>query len=62
MSPDDFIARWQGVTLIERASSQEHFIDLCRAANALTKAPARLLSCWGEAFPMPADRRMLDRP
>lgn len=27
MSPDDFIAKWQGVTLTERASAQEHLHD-----------------------------------
>ena len=29
MSPDDFLARWQGVTQTERAIAQSHFIDLC---------------------------------
>jgi hypothetical protein len=29
MSPDEFISRWKGVTLTERASSHSHFNDLC---------------------------------
>jgi len=28
--PAQFIAKWQRITLPERAASQEHFIDLCR--------------------------------
>ncbi len=30
MTPDQFITKWQGLTLTERASAQEHFLDLCR--------------------------------
>lgn len=30
MTPDAFIAKWNGVTLKERSASQSHFIDLCR--------------------------------
>jgi hypothetical protein len=40
MSPDAFIANWQGVTVIERASAQEHFIDLCRMLAVQTPADA----------------------
>ena len=29
MTPDQFVAKWQGVTLNERSAAQEHFIDLC---------------------------------
>ena len=29
-SPQAFVAKWRDVTLKERSSSQEHFIDLCR--------------------------------
>ena len=29
MSPDEFIARWRGVTRTERSAAQEHFLDLC---------------------------------
>jgi hypothetical protein len=30
ITPAQFIAKWERVTLPERAASQEHFIDLCR--------------------------------
>jgi len=30
VTPQDFIAKWNGSTLKERAAAQEHFIDLCR--------------------------------
>ncbi|MBP6809846.1 MAG: hypothetical protein KA125_16395 [Chromatiaceae bacterium] len=30
MTPNDFIRKWHGVTQTERASSQSHFIGLCR--------------------------------
>ncbi|MFB1489306.1 MULTISPECIES: hypothetical protein [unclassified Thiocapsa] len=40
MSPDDFIAKWQGVTLTERASAQEHFIDICRMLGEKTLTEA----------------------
>ena len=36
MSPDDFIAKWQGITLTERTSAQEHFIDLGRLLGEKT--------------------------
>src|SRR5271169_3373437 len=29
MSPEEFIARWRGVTRTERSAAQEHFLDLC---------------------------------
>ncbi len=40
ISPDDFIAKWQGVTLTERASSHEHFGDLCRMLGEKTPTEA----------------------
>ena len=40
MSPDDFIAKWQGITLTERTSAQEHFIDLRRALGEKTPTEA----------------------
>ena len=51
MSPDDFIANWQGVTLTERASAQEQVIHLCRMlggralieANSCPSSPARVV-------------------
>jgi MmeI, N-terminal domain/MmeI, helicase spacer domain len=30
MTPQDFIKKWKPVALTERATAQEHFIDLCR--------------------------------
>ena len=36
MFPDYFIAEWQGVTLTERASAREHFIDLGRLLGEKT--------------------------
>ncbi|MBK1720397.1 class I SAM-dependent DNA methyltransferase [Thiocystis violacea] len=30
MTPDEFIAKWSGVTLKERSASQSHFYDLCQ--------------------------------
>ncbi|HSQ06225.1 MAG TPA: hypothetical protein VLM84_00780 [Chromatiaceae bacterium] len=38
MTPDQFIAKWQGVTLKERSAAQEHFLDLCRLLDELTPA------------------------
>jgi hypothetical protein len=34
MSPDDFIAKWQGVTITEHGSAQEQVIHLCRMPGA----------------------------
>ncbi len=36
MTPEEFIAKWAGVTLTERASAQPHFIDLCQLLNVPT--------------------------
>ena len=36
--PAQFIAKWQRITLPERAASQEHFIDLCRLLGQPTPA------------------------
>jgi hypothetical protein len=42
MTPDDFIAKWQGNTRPERAAYVEHFNDLCRLlALNLARADAR---------------------
>ena len=30
LTPAAFAAKWHGVTTTEKASAQEHFIDLCR--------------------------------
>ena len=29
LTPQEFVARWERVTLSERASYQQHFLDLC---------------------------------
>jgi hypothetical protein len=34
MSPDDFIAKLQGVTITEHGSAQEQVIHLCRMPGA----------------------------
>jgi hypothetical protein len=38
VTPDQFIAKWQGVTLKERSAAQEHFLDLCRLLDEPTPA------------------------
>ena len=38
ITPAQFIAKWERVTLPERAASQEHFIDLCRLLGQPTPA------------------------
>lgn len=40
MTPQQFVAKWRGVTLKERSAAQEHFIDLCRLLNHPTPAEA----------------------
>ena len=40
MTPDQFINKWQGVTLKERSAAQEHFLDLCRLLDEPTPAEA----------------------
>ena len=41
MTPQQFVAKWRGVQLSERASVQEHFLDLC----ALFGQPQRPAVC-----------------
>ena len=38
MTPQDFIKKWKPVALTERATAQEHFIDLCRLFDHPTPA------------------------
>ena len=38
MTPQDFIRKWKPVALTERATAQEHFIDLCRLFDHPTPA------------------------
>jgi len=40
ISPQEFVARWGNVELTERASSQPHFIDLCRLLDQPTPTEA----------------------
>src|SRR5262245_37792228 len=44
LSPTDFVQRWAGRELTERASAQAHFIDLCRLLDV----------------PAPTDNRVTD--
>jgi len=38
MTPQDFIRKWKPVALTERATAQEHFLDLCRLLEHPTPA------------------------
>ena len=38
MTPQDFIRKWKPVALTERATAQEHFLDLCRLVDHPTPA------------------------
>ena len=38
MTPQEFIRKWKKVALGERATAQEHFIDLCRLFEHSTPA------------------------
>ena len=38
MTPQDFIHKWKPVALTERATAQEHFLDLCRLLEHPTPA------------------------
>lgn len=40
MTPEEFIAKWEPVTLTERSAAQQHFIDLCRLLDQPTPAEA----------------------
>ena len=46
MSPQDFVAKWRGVTLTERASSQSHFNDLCALLGQPTPTDADPGGTW----------------
>ena len=47
MTPDQFIATWQDVTLKERSAAQEHFLDLCHLLlGAQTPAAADPTGSW----------------
>ena len=40
MTPEEFIAKWEPVTLTERSAAQQHFVDLCRLLDQPTPAEA----------------------
>jgi hypothetical protein len=40
LTPQEFVAKWRGVELSERASVQEHFLDLCVLFGHATPATA----------------------
>lgn len=40
MNPSEFVAKWQAVTVSERAAAQEHFLDLCALLNQQTPTQA----------------------
>ena len=47
LTPQEFVAKWRQTTLKEKASAQEHFIDLCHLIGHPTPADADPL---GESF------------
>ncbi len=46
MTPDAFVSKWTGVTLKERSSAQEHFLDLCHLLDEPTPAEADPTGDW----------------
>jgi hypothetical protein len=46
ITPQEFVAKWKQSTLRERASAQEHFIDLCRLIGHATPAEADSHGTW----------------
>jgi len=46
VTPDQFIAKWQGASLKERSAAQEHFLDLCRLLDEPTPAEADPAGSW----------------
>ena len=46
MTPDEFISKWQGATLTERAAAHSHFIDLCRLLGEPTPTDADPKGEW----------------
>jgi hypothetical protein len=46
VTPDEFIAKWKGVTQTERAASQSHFIDLCQMLEEPTPTDADPTGDW----------------
>jgi hypothetical protein len=46
MKPHDFIAKWRGASLSERAGAQSHFNDLCRLIGHPTPSEADRAGEW----------------
>ena len=46
LTPQEFVAKWKPSELRERASAQEHFIDLCRLLGHPTPAEADPAGTW----------------
>ncbi len=46
MTPQQFIAKWQRVTLSERAACQQHFLDLCELLGQPKPAEADPEGSW----------------
>ncbi len=46
MTPQQFIAKWQRVTLSERAACQQHFLDLCELLGQPKPAEADPDGSW----------------
>ena len=46
MTPEAFVSKWSKTTTKERASSQEHFIDLCRVLGEDTPNEADPVGEW----------------
>ena len=46
MTPQQFIAKWQRVTLSERSACQQHFLDLCELLGQPKPAEADPEGTW----------------
>jgi len=46
LTPQEFVAKWRGVQLSERASVQEHFLDLCALFGQASPATADPTGSW----------------
>jgi hypothetical protein len=46
MTPQQFIAKWQNVSLTERSACQQHFLDLCALLEQPTPAEADPQGTW----------------
>ena len=46
MTPDDFIRKWQGISLREKQAAQEHFLDLCALVGVESPAKADPQGEW----------------